>query len=67
MRNAIRTARVLAGCAVLLGAAAAPAQDWPQWRGPNRDNHVTGFTEPSASRKTVSSLPIAAAERLPGR
>jgi outer membrane protein assembly factor BamB len=24
------------------------AQDWPQWRGPNRDGKVTGFTAPAA-------------------
>jgi len=24
------------------------AQDWPQWRGPNRDGAVTGFSEPGA-------------------
>jgi outer membrane protein assembly factor BamB len=32
---------------MLLLASRAPAQDWPQWRGPNRDNHVTGFTAPT--------------------
>jgi outer membrane protein assembly factor BamB len=37
---------VLAACAVLLGASWARAQDWPQWRGPNRDNKVVGFTAP---------------------
>jgi outer membrane protein assembly factor BamB len=30
--------------AILLGAAWA--QDWPQWRGPNRDGIAAGFTEP---------------------
>ena len=32
-----------------LGAfsAAAGAADWPQWRGPNRDAKVTGFTAPA--------------------
>lgn len=24
------------------------AQDWPQWRGPNRDGHVAGFKPPAA-------------------
>src|SRR5579859_7401226 len=45
MKIAMRTLLVLAGSALLL-ATSAPAQDWPQWRGPNRDNHVTGFTPP---------------------
>jgi outer membrane protein assembly factor BamB len=28
--------------------AQAPAPDWPQWRGPNRDGAVRSFTEPRA-------------------
>ena len=40
MSNAKRTTAVLAGCVLLLGATCARAQDWPQWRGPNRDNKV---------------------------
>ena len=31
---------------ILVGATCASAQDWPQWRGPNRDGKVTGFTAP---------------------
>ena len=31
---------------LLLSAAAAVAQDWPQWRGINRDGKVAGFTAP---------------------
>jgi len=38
---------VVLTCGVLLlGTASAPAQDWPQWRGPNRDAKVTGFKGP---------------------
>ncbi|HEY3418368.1 MAG TPA: alcohol dehydrogenase, partial [Armatimonadota bacterium] len=33
---------------VLLISAAANAQDWPQWRGVNRDGRVTEFTAPQA-------------------
>jgi outer membrane protein assembly factor BamB len=29
-------------------AASAVAQDWPQWRGANRDARVTGFTAPKS-------------------
>jgi len=37
---------VLACCAVVMIASCAWGQDWPQWRGPNRDGKVTGFTAP---------------------
>jgi outer membrane protein assembly factor BamB len=39
---------------LLLGAQGARAQDWPQWRGPNRDNKVAGFTEPKAWPKELT-------------
>jgi len=29
-------------------ACSAPAEDWPQWRGPNRDGVAVGFAEPKA-------------------
>ena len=32
---------------VLICAHMSEAQDWPQWRGPNRDGKVTGFTAPA--------------------
>jgi len=33
-------------CLILIGASCVFAQDWPQWRGPNRDGKVTGFKAP---------------------
>ncbi|MCL5099038.1 MAG: PQQ-like beta-propeller repeat protein [Candidatus Omnitrophica bacterium] len=36
----------VAGGAILIGAVNVLAQDWPQWRGPNRDDKVSGFTAP---------------------
>jgi outer membrane protein assembly factor BamB len=37
---------VTVGCAVLFTVSCAFGQDWPQWRGANRDGKVTGFTAP---------------------
>jgi outer membrane protein assembly factor BamB len=37
---------VMLGFVVLIGATRVVAQDWPQWRGPNRDGKVTGFAVP---------------------
>jgi outer membrane protein assembly factor BamB len=38
---------IVLSCALLISADLARAQDWPQWRGPNRDNKVAGFTAPA--------------------
>jgi len=54
MSIASRTIGVVAGGAVLLWAVGTFAQDWPQWRGPNRDGKVTGFTAPQVWPKTLS-------------
>src|SRR5205814_618187 len=54
MKNTKPTAGALAGCLVLLGVSGAGAQDWPQWRGPNRDNKVKGFTPPQTWPKALT-------------
>jgi outer membrane protein assembly factor BamB len=46
MNHANRMAGMIAGCVMLLGVSGLGAQDWPQWRGPNRDAKATGFTAP---------------------
>ena len=46
IRNANRSIGVIVGCAVLFTASRVFAQDWPQWRGANRDGKVAGFTAP---------------------
>jgi len=44
MKQGIRLLSTIVGVLILMGVACA--QDWPQWRGPNRDGKVTGFTVP---------------------
>jgi outer membrane protein assembly factor BamB len=53
MRNANATT-VIVGCVLLLSAAGVRAQDWPQWRGPNRDAKVTGFKTPKTWPKELT-------------
>jgi outer membrane protein assembly factor BamB len=43
----------VAAC-VILCVNAAPAQDWPQWRGKNRDGIASGFTPPKEWPKELS-------------
>jgi len=48
-----RSIGVIAACLVLFGAASVFAQDWPQWRGLNRDGKLSGFTAPAAWPKEL--------------
>jgi len=54
MRNANRWIVAMAVGVILAGATGALAQDWPQWRGANRDGKVTGFTAPQAWPKELA-------------
>lgn len=54
MRSAMRSCGVMVGCLVLIGASCLFAQDWPQWRGPNRDGKVTGFAAPQTWPKELA-------------
>jgi outer membrane protein assembly factor BamB len=51
--NTARSMGAIVAC-VLLGASVVCADDWPQWRGPNRDNKVTGVTIPKAWPKALT-------------
>ena len=55
MRDQVLTACVFLGVAAahLLPAAPGRSQDWPQWRGPNRDGVVQGVAVPEAWPKTL--------------
>jgi len=37
---------VFAGCLIMMVAGGAPAQDWPQWRGADRDGKASDFAAP---------------------
>ena len=54
MRTANRWVAALAGCLALASACSLFAQDWPQWRGLNRDGKVTGFTAPQTWPKALA-------------
>jgi Na+-driven multidrug efflux pump len=56
MNSASRTivTMVTAAGLTLSSVGLAAAQDWPQWRGPGRDNKVTGFTAPAAWPKELT-------------
>jgi outer membrane protein assembly factor BamB len=47
MHKVATVALVVAGLSVSASSQTNSA-NWPQWRGPNRDGHVTGFTAPRA-------------------
>ncbi|MCS7047175.1 MAG: PQQ-like beta-propeller repeat protein, partial [Gemmataceae bacterium] len=48
------TQAIAVGGMVLLVAAGGRAQDWPQWRGPGRDNKVAGFSVPATWPKELT-------------
>jgi outer membrane protein assembly factor BamB len=61
MKKASRPCGVLVFIVAALSAVGAWAQDWPQWRGPNRDAKVVGFTAPKTWPKELKekwSVPV---------
>ena len=50
-----RTIGVVLGCALLASATGAFAQDWPQWRGANRDGKAAGFEAPQTWPGTLEA------------
>jgi len=54
MKKSDRILVVISGCALALSTAFASAQDWPQWRGANRDGKAAGFTAPKTWPKELT-------------
>lgn len=51
--NVNRLLHGMMACVILISAGRVVAQDWPQWRGPNRDGKVTGFKAPDSWPATL--------------
>jgi outer membrane protein assembly factor BamB len=48
-------------CTLVVGVSPSQGEDWPQFRGPNRDNKVTGFKVPATWPKELTkkwSVPV---------
>ncbi|UCE41664.1 MAG: PQQ-like beta-propeller repeat protein [Candidatus Aminicenantes bacterium] len=54
MKKANLSMSVMVGCMILMITGWAFTQDWPQWRGPNRDGKVSGFTAPQEWPKELT-------------
>jgi outer membrane protein assembly factor BamB len=54
MKTLNRMIVVVSGCALALVVSRASAQDWPQWRGPNRDAKAANFAAPKAWPKELT-------------
>ncbi len=68
MKATNRTLGLLVLCMSLVCSTLGLAQDWPQWRGPNRDNKVMGFTEPKTWPRELTKkwkVPVGVGEASP--
>ncbi|MGE5293323.1 MAG: PQQ-binding-like beta-propeller repeat protein [Solirubrobacterales bacterium] len=68
MTNVGRWTAIAAGIVILIGAGRAVGQDWPQWRGPNRDGKTTGFVPPQSWPKELTrkwNVPVGLGDSTP--
>ena len=66
--NANLMKAIVSSCAFLVIADCAVAQDWPQWRGANRDGKAAGFTAPKTWPKELAkkwNIPVGKADATP--
>ncbi len=54
MKNTNLSRALMVVCVLLIGAGVVFAQDWPQWRGTNRDGNARGFTAPQKWPKELT-------------
>src|SRR2546428_9569647 len=54
MKNKDRMLKWILTSTTLVIASCGEAQDWPQWRGPNRDAKATGFNAPKEWPKELT-------------
>ena len=54
MKTLNRSLVVISGCALAMIASCVVAQDWPQWRGANRDAKADGFKAPKTWPKELT-------------
>jgi outer membrane protein assembly factor BamB len=54
MKDHYQTIAAVAGGMILMSVGQVLGQDWPQWRGPNRDGKVSGFTAPEKWPATLT-------------
>ena len=47
-KRSIRKGMVWGCCLAMFAAGLSRADDWPQWRGPQRDGHLAGFVAPES-------------------
>jgi len=68
MKNKNQLMVLIMGCVILMITSSVLAQDWPQWRGQNRDGKVAGFTAPKewpATLKQAWKITVGSGDSTP--
>ena len=68
MKNTNRLMMAVAGIVILVGMSSVLAQDWPQWRGPNREGKLSGFAAPQSWPKELTQkwkVPVGVGDSSP--
>jgi outer membrane protein assembly factor BamB len=68
MKNICKSIIVIATVIILIYGTSGWAQDWPQWRGPNRDGKLAGFVPPATWPKALNqkwTVPVGLGDSSP--